>query len=58
MRPIDADALLEEVKRLKAEATNKYYQQGLQDAIDYYFPKIIEKQPTIETEATTNEQTQ
>lgn len=55
MRPIDADALLEELKQLEAEATNKYYQRGLQDAIGYYFPKIIEKQPTIETEAATND---
>lgn len=49
VRLIDANKLLEELKQLEAEATNKYYQYGLQDAITHFFPRIIEKQPTIDT---------
>lgn len=50
VRLIDANKLLEELKQLEAEATNKYYQQGLQDAITHFFPRIIEKQPTIDAQ--------
>lgn len=51
MRAIDADELKESLKNLKAKANNKKYEQGLQDAIDGYFPQIIDDAPTIEEEA-------
>ena len=54
MRCIDANALKESLKNLKAKANNKKYEQGLQDAIDDYFPQIIDDAPTIE--AITREQ--
>ena len=50
MRCIDADELKESLKNLKAKANNKKYEQGLQDAIDGYFPQIIDNAPTIEEE--------
>lgn len=48
MRLIDADALKETLKKLKAKGDNKKYVQGLQDAIDCYFPQIIDDEPTID----------
>lgn len=50
MRLIDADALKESLKELEAESNSIRYTQGLQDAIDYYFPQIIDDAPTIEAE--------
>lgn len=50
MRAIDADALKESLKELKAKGYNQKYVQGLQDAIDGYFPQIIDDMPTIEVE--------
>lgn len=47
MRPIDADELKESLKKLKAEGYNRKYVQGLQDAIDGYFPQIIDDEPTL-----------
>lgn len=47
MRPIDADKLKESLKKFKAKAYNKKYEQGLQDAIDGYFPRIIDDAPTV-----------
>lgn len=47
MRLIDADALKRTLKNLKAEGNNKKYVQGLQNAIDDYFPQIIDDEPTI-----------
>lgn len=49
-RYIDADELKERLKILEAKADNKKYEQGLQDAIDGYFPMIIDDAPTIEVE--------
>lgn len=51
MRLIDADALKESLKELKAEGNNRRYVQGLQDAIDDYFPQIIDDAPTIDIDA-------
>ena len=50
MRLINADALKESLKELKAEGDNRKYVQGLQDAIDGYFPQIIDDEPTIDAE--------
>lgn len=50
MRMVDADALKESLKNLKAEANNKKYEQGLQDAIDGYFPQIIDDAPTADVQ--------
>ena len=50
MRLIDADALKESLKELKAEGNNRRYVQGLQDAIDGFFPQIIDDEPTIDAE--------
>lgn len=49
-RYIDADELKESLKVLKAEGNNKKYVQGLQDAIDGYFPQIIDDVPTADVE--------
>ena len=46
MRLIDADALLEHIKRLECHAHNLKYEQGLNDCLQCYFPQIIENQPT------------
>ena len=54
MRAIDADKLKENLKKLKAKGYNQKYVQGLQDAIDGYFPQIIDDAPTVE--AITREQ--
>ena len=54
MRLIDADELKKSLKELKAEGNNQKYVQGLQDAIDNYFPQIIDDAPTVE--AITREQ--
>ena len=51
VRLIDANALKKSLKELKAEGNNLKYVQGLQDAIDGYFPQIIDDAPTIEEEA-------
>lgn len=51
MRPIDADALKESLKKLKAKGYNQKYVQGLQDAIDGYFPQIIDDAPTINVQS-------
>ena len=50
MRAIDADKLKEHLKKLKAKADNKKYEQGLQDAIDCYFPQIIDDAPTVDVQ--------
>ncbi len=47
MRLIDADLLKNNLQNIKAESNNKWYAKGLQDAIDYYFPKIIDDIPTV-----------
>jgi hypothetical protein len=49
-RYIDADTLKESLKNLKAEGRNQKYVQGLQDAIDDYFPQIIDDVPTADVE--------
>lgn len=49
-RYIDADELKESLKNLKAKANNKKYEQGLQDAIDGYFPQIIDDAPTADVQ--------
>ena len=46
MRLIDADVLLEHIKKLECHAENKKYEQGLNDCLQFYFPQIIDKQPT------------
>ena len=51
MRTIDADALKEHLKKLKAKGCNQKYVQGLQDAIDCYFPQIIDGAPTIDVQS-------
>ena len=50
MRLIDADELKEGLKDLKAEGYNQKYVQGLQDAIDDYFPQIIDDTPTVDVQ--------
>ena len=47
MRLIDADVLLEHIKKLECHAENKKYEQGLNDCLQFYFPQIIDKQPTV-----------
>lgn len=49
-RYIDADELKESLKNLKAEGNNLKYVQGLQDAIDGYFPQIIDDAPTADVQ--------
>ena len=49
-RYIDADKLKESLKELKAEGNNQKYIQGLQDAIDGYFPQIIDDEPTADVQ--------
>lgn len=51
VRLIDANALKERLKKLKAKADNKKYEQGLQDAIDCYFPQIIDDAPTVDVQS-------
>ena len=53
MRAIDADKLKEHLKKLKAKADNKKYEQELQDAIDCYFPQIIDDAPTVDVQPVT-----
>lgn len=48
MRLIDADALKDGLRNLKVKGANPKYVQGMQDAIDGYFPQIIDDEPTIE----------
>ena len=50
MRLIDADELKKDLKDLKAEGYNQKYVQGLQDAIDNYFPQIIDDAPTADVQ--------
>lgn len=50
MRLINADALKESLKDLKAEGSDRKYVQGIQDAIDGYFPQIIADMPTADVE--------
>ena len=45
-RLIDADALLEHIKKLECHAENKKYEQGLNDFMQCYLPQIINNQPT------------
>ena len=45
-RLIDADALLEHIKKLECHAENKKYEQGLNDFLQCYLPQIIDNQPT------------
>lgn len=51
-RYIDADALKESLKELEAtgKGANPKYLQGIQDAIDGYFPQIIDDEPTADVE--------
>lgn len=44
MRLIDKDALLESLKDLEASGGSKMYRKALDDALHYFFPKIIEDQ--------------
>lgn len=46
MRLIDADALMEHIKKLECHAQNKKYEQGLNDFLQCYLPQIIDNQPT------------
>ena len=46
MRLIDADVLLEHIKKLECHAENKKYEKGLNDFLQFYFPQIIDNQPT------------
>jgi rubrerythrin len=50
-RYIDADALKETLKDLKAEGSNKQYVKGLQDGVDGFFPQIIDDEPTADVES-------
>lgn len=50
MRYIDADALKETLKDLKAEGNDRKFVKGLQDAIDVFFPQIIDDEPTADVE--------
>jgi hypothetical protein len=50
MRPIDADLLKDSLRSLEARGTNINYVKGLQNAIDEYFPQIIDNAPTVEAE--------
>lgn len=50
MRLIDADELKESLKNLEAKGYNRKYVQGLQDAIDGYFPQIIDDAPTADVQ--------
>ena len=50
VRLIDANALKESLKKLKAKGYNQKYVQGLQDAIDGYFPQIIDDAPTADVQ--------
>lgn len=50
VRLIDANALKDSLKKLKAKGYNQKYVQGLQDAIDGYFPQIIDDMPTVDVE--------
>lgn len=43
MRLIDKDALLESLKDLEASGGSKMYRKALDDALHYFFPKIIEE---------------
>lgn len=45
-RLIDADVLLEYIKKLECHAENKKYEKGLNDFLQFYFPQIIDNQPT------------
>ena len=45
-RLIDADVLLEYIKKLECHADNKKYEKGLNDFLQFYFPQIIDNQPT------------
>lgn len=54
-RYIDADALKESLKNLEAKGNNQKYVQGLQDAIDGYFPQIIDNEPTADVEPARHE---
>ena len=47
-RLIDADALKKELINLEPRCANKFVQQGLDDGLHYYMPKIIDEQPTID----------
>lgn len=51
-RYVDADALKESLKELEAtgKRANPKYLQGIQDAIDGYFPQIIDDEPTADVE--------
>lgn len=46
-RLIDKDVLLEELKKLEASGGSKEYRRALNDALHYFFPKIINELPTI-----------
>lgn len=49
-RYIDAEHLKETLKELEAQGGHKYYRKGIQDAIDGYFPQIIDDEPTADVE--------
>ena len=50
MRLIDADELKDSLGKCKVKGINPKYVQGAQDAIDGYFPQIIDDAPTIDAE--------
>lgn len=55
-RLIDADVLLEYIKKLECYADNKKYEKGLNDFLQFYFPQIIDNQPTaFDTEKVVNQ---
>lgn len=47
-RLIDADALVDALKPLKATGGHKYYRDGVDWVLHEVMPNIIAKQPTIE----------
>ena len=48
MRLIDADKLLLELNKLEPRSSNQYIKQGLDDALHYYMPQILDEQSTID----------
>ena len=49
-RLIDADALKETLSDLDCEANNADFQSGMEFVMCDFMPKVIDAQPTIETE--------
>lgn len=49
-RYIDADELKEYLKDIEAQGNDRKLVKGLQDAIDYFFPQIIDDIPTADVQ--------